>query len=195
MFELTTLTEWPASCSGWGYAVGAAAARIPPKQMPSNPWPAAIMANAAPDVRQQVAALVTDDVLIELAYFAETGDAGHIARARRIVDIFGDKPPPVLARLIEPYQKVYVRADKGEARASDRVRRELLVGAVDHELDRKRRGCPGAVSSAKAAYERVGATWGLGAGSVKQAVEGRNRTLARAGRGPACCPIPAARHG
>lgn len=173
MLDLTTLATLPASCSGWGFTVGPAAARVERRLTAQEEWPAGVMRDADPGVRDQLAALLADDVLIELAHFAETGDSGHLARARRIVAIFGPETPALLARLLLPYVALHVPPGKGEGRADQRVRRAWLTAAVDHELERKRRGLRGAVPHAKAACERVGAAFGIPAVTVRQTVKAR----------------------
>lgn len=188
MFDLATLASWPPSCSGWGYAVGAAAARIPPRVVATvetrqDEWPAGVMAGAPERVREQVAALLADDVLIELAHFIETRDTGHVIRARRMVAVFGSEPPALLSRMLEPYRTVVIAPEKRDTRAAHRLRREWLVTAVEQELARKARGCPGAVPHAKAAYARVGARFGTSAGSVKHAVEAVTSERSAGGKG------------
>ena len=120
--------------------------------------------------RTHVAALLVDDVLIELALYVETRDPRHVERARRMAGVFGSTVPETIARMLAPYEAVDVPSVAGDARAVGRVRREQITAAVEHELDRKRRGCPGAVQHAEHAYRRVGEQFGMGPGSVKHVI-------------------------
>lgn len=175
MLELSALIALPESCSGWGFAVGAAAARIGPKETHRGAWPAGVLADATSGVRAQAAALLRDDVLIELAWYVETRDARHVERARRMAGVFGEVVPEPIAGMLAPYVDVRIPKVGGDARAADRVRREQVIAAVEHERARQRRGGSNAGKHAKDAYALVAVQFDTTADSVKHVVEKARR--------------------
>ena len=179
MLDLRALAALPESCSGWGFAVGAAAARIARREAQRITWPVGVLADATPAVRTQVAALLRDDVLTELAWYVETRDARHVERARRMAGVFGDVVPHPIAGMLAPYADVRMPKMGGDARAADRVRREQIVAAFEHERARQRRGCPNTGKHAKDAHASVALLFGTTADAVKHVLEVRRSAVTR----------------